>query len=81
MSKHLLEHNVLEIQEALGNFNKWLAGKKLKHDPTPDEAIQHYAENGGPENFNRKHPELINSPFILERERQEIICKLANSSL
>jgi len=51
----LKERNQAQIAEALGEFNKYVAGLALGHDPTPDEAVFHYVVHGGPEDWERRH--------------------------
>jgi hypothetical protein len=45
------EYLRLQINLALGPENRWYAGEKIGHSPTDEEAIKHFAEAGGSENF------------------------------
>jgi|GEM_PF-1906433 len=62
----LLEYQKLQIEETLGDDNKYFAGLELGHSPTKEEAAQHYVTHGGPEHFAETH---------LLKSRQEQIKK------
>ncbi len=51
----LEEYENMQIEEALGSTNMWLAGKELKHKPTEDEAVMYYCEYGGADDFRRRY--------------------------
>ena len=45
--------NAEQMAEFLGDFNKWVTGEAVGHDPTPEECFWHYYHNGGPEAYRR----------------------------
>lgn len=51
----LEEYQRKQKEEALSDENKYFAGEKLGHSPNPDEAVLHYANNGGAEHFAETH--------------------------
>lgn len=57
MALSFFERMWAQIQEALGDFNRWCAGERLGHPPTDNEALDHYLHNGGPEDFARREQE------------------------
>ena len=52
-----------QIKEMLSPDNMWYTGEEVGHKPTPDEAAQHYIENGGAENFRKNH----GNKFIIKK--------------
>jgi len=44
-----------QLSEMLGPFNLWVAGQTLGHSPSDSEAVKHYIENGGAEDFAHRH--------------------------
>ncbi len=53
------ERKLLQIAEALGSFNRWIAGVNLGHNPTDRECIWWYIEHGGSDDFAKRHPTLV----------------------
>jgi hypothetical protein len=51
----LKEYLDLQKQEILGPLNMWLAGEKLGHTPTHQEAALFYEESGGAADFAKRH--------------------------
>jgi len=49
------EYMERQICEILGEFNMWLAGEKLGHPPTKEEAVMHYILYGGAKNFAERY--------------------------
>ena len=47
--EELLESLALQKAEALGPYNRWLAGERLGHSPTDEEALDHYFNHKGAE--------------------------------
>lgn len=45
------EYMKRQCLEMLDDFNKWVTGVEVKHDPTKDECARHYIEHGGAEHF------------------------------
>ena len=52
---HLQKFVQAEINTALGNDNMYYTGEKLRHPPTPDEAMEHFVKSGGAERFAAEH--------------------------
>ncbi len=50
----ILGQNLRQWDEAQSAENRWYAGQKLGHDPTPLEAFIHYTKNGGAEAFRHR---------------------------
>lgn len=50
----LAENNRRQITEALGSDNRWFAGQHLGHEPTDEEAMWWYINNGGAEGHRRR---------------------------
>lgn len=48
----------LQDLEALDDVNRYYFHEKHGREPTVEEAIEHYRQNGGPEAFMKAHPEL-----------------------
>lgn len=50
----------LEAQEreALGEVNMYYAGQRLGHEPTPSEAMLHFALFGGAADFARRYADV-----------------------
>jgi hypothetical protein len=48
----------LQRLEALGEVNRYYFHEKHGREPSIEEAIEHYRQNGGPEAFLQAHPEL-----------------------
>lgn len=52
-----------ELQEqwelSQSDFNLWVAGIALGHQPSPSEAFLHFCNNGGAEDFRRQHPPIL----------------------
>jgi len=44
-------------EDMVGEVNKWYAGEKLGHEPTPSEAALHYVTSGGAEKFRKNWEE------------------------
>ena len=44
-----------QLNEMLGSFNRWVTGVALNHPPSDSEAVKHYIQNGGAEDFARRH--------------------------
>ncbi|MBI3671197.1 hypothetical protein HY249_00175 [Candidatus Azambacteria bacterium] len=42
-----------QLNEALGEVNRYFAGQELKHEPSDEEVCEHWIKHGGPENFER----------------------------
>lgn len=53
--EELKKRNFSQMDEALGPVNKYYAGLKLGHSPDANEALIHYANNGGPEDWCRRN--------------------------
>jgi hypothetical protein len=45
-----------QLTEALGPFNRWIAGVNLGHDPSPRECVWWWLEHDGPLDFEKRHP-------------------------
>jgi len=53
-----LSHSELiekQLSEIFGEDNKRYAQDALGREPSPGELILHYAKNGGPDDFTRRH--------------------------
>jgi hypothetical protein len=48
----------LQDLEALDDVNRYYFYEKHGREPSVEEAIAHYRQNGGPEAFMKAHPEL-----------------------
>jgi len=49
-------HNLKQIVEALGDFNRYVASLKLRRHATDEEAILHYATDGGAIDYAKRNP-------------------------
>ena len=56
--RDLLSQNrlALQVNQALGDYNRYLASEKLGRPATDNEAFLHYIQSGGKTHFDATHP-------------------------
>ena len=50
-------HILTQFEFMLSPFNKWIAGEKCCHPPSPEDAAQHFTNSPGAADFRQQHPE------------------------
>ncbi|MDQ5958049.1 MAG: hypothetical protein QG665_395 [Patescibacteria group bacterium] len=56
-----------QLEEMMGDVNRWFTGLAVGHDPNPHEMALHYINSGGAEDFARRHE----NDFLVEVEEEE----------
>lgn len=54
----------IQVNEIFSDFNRWVTGQKVKHDPTSAELSENYVESGRPAEIARmlgEEPEMNES--------------------
>ncbi len=55
--KNLSDWNKEQHKEMLGEDNRNYARRALGHEPTDEELVWHYINNGGAKDFSKRHGE------------------------
>ena len=55
----LLVQNLEQWELSQSDFNRWVAGIDLGHEPSSLEAFIHFVRNGGAEDFRRQHASIL----------------------
>lgn len=67
--EEMREFLAAQSAEMASSANRWFAGEKLKHEPSPSEAALHYIEVGGAADFRRRFNEAMNASILKTPER------------
>lgn len=47
------------IGEMFSDFNRWVTGVEVGHNPSRNECAEHYIRCGGRDNFRSRHPVFV----------------------
>lgn len=53
-----------QVAIALGDENRWYAGERVGHDPTPDECMEHFYLHGGADAFRQQNSEAFKKTIL-----------------
>lgn len=61
------DYKAAQLREALADDNRYYAGLKLGHQPSAEEAVLYYINNGGADDF--RHRNLRHGNFISKEDK------------